>query len=69
MDEQKLKDALFHLTEECCELGKAASKMYRFGPDHVKKKGGPTNTEKLISEFNDVVDKFDEVLKVLGDES
>lgn len=63
MDDTELKDALMHLSEECAELSKAASKIYRFGPDHCKKKGGPTNFERLCEEFEDVQQRFYEVLK------
>ena len=54
MASSELKDALMHLAEECCELGKASSKIYRFGPEHAKKPGGSTNKERLYEEYEDV---------------
>lgn len=50
----RVGDILFHLSEECHELGKAASKLYRFGPNSREVEEGPTNLEALISEYEDV---------------
>lgn len=46
--------ALVRVTEECAELAKEAGKALRFGPENRYPAEGPTNVEKMRSEFDDV---------------
>lgn len=46
------------LVEECGELLQAASKINRFGPNNQHPDGGPTNLQRLRSEWSDIKEAY-----------
>lgn len=52
---EKQREALLILQEECAEVSQAVSKIFRFGPENFKPGKPLTNTEHLETEIGDLL--------------
>lgn len=56
---EKTKEALMILQEECAEVTQAISKVFRFGLDTQWPEGAPSNKLKLEEEIGDLLAMID----------
>jgi NTP pyrophosphatase (non-canonical NTP hydrolase) len=61
--DNKARETLLILQEECAEVTQAISKIFRFGMDSYHPESGISNHESLVNELGDLLAMIDIVLE------